>query len=84
MNIVKEFEDQEFFCLPALSSPEYHGLYTWYWGLSDDGDLYYRCTRFSEPDRWFELSKHDDIAGCISLKTMKKLVGQFEHLLVFL
>lgn len=83
MNIVKEFEDQDFFQHPKLSTPEYHLRYTWYWGLSDDGNLYYRCTRFSNPDEWRELASSEQIAPLVSLKTMKKLVKQFGHLLVF-
>lgn len=83
MNIIKEFEDQEFFCLSEVSTPEYHGKYTWYWGLGDDGEIYYRCTRFSDPESWYKLKKHHEVAALIGLKTMKKLVKQFGHLLVF-
>ena len=50
MNIVKEFEDHDFFCHPEISSSEYHDRHTWYWGLGDDGQIYYRCTRFISPD----------------------------------
>jgi hypothetical protein len=83
MNIIKEFEDQEFFCLPEMSSPEYHGRYTWFWGLSSNGDIYFRCTRFTDPDEWRELRASGQIAELVSLKTMKKLVKHFGHLLIF-
>jgi hypothetical protein len=83
MNIVKEFEDQDFFQHPKISTPEYHSKYTWYWGLGDNGKIYFRCTRFSIPDDWHDLSFSSDIAPLIGLKTMKKIVKQFGHLLVF-
>jgi hypothetical protein len=84
MKIIKEFEDDDFFAHPKISSPEYHGRYTWLWGLGDDGFIYYRSTRFSHPDEWRELSSNERIAILVSLKTMKKLVNQFGHLLVFI
>jgi hypothetical protein len=83
VNIVKEFEDHEFFRHPMMSSPEFHNQYTWYWGLEEGGEIYYRCTRFSDPDEWRRLTNNRDIAVLIGLKTMKKLVKQFGHLLVF-
>ena len=84
MNIIKEFEDADFFAHPEISSPEYHGRYTWYWGLGDDGQIYYRCTRFSDPNEWWNLHEAQEIAAIVRLKTMNKLVKQFGHLLVFL
>lgn len=83
VKIVKEFEDQEFFCHSELSSPEYHNKYTWFWGLGEDGNIYYRCTRFVDPDQWDKLNRYPSIAVLVSLKTMKKLVKQFGHLVVF-
>lgn len=84
MNIVKEFDDQDFFRHTEISSPEYHDKYTWYWGFGDDGNLYYRCTRFEDPDRWWDLNKSGEVAALVGLKTMKKMVKEFGHLLVFI
>jgi len=83
MNIVKEFEDHDFFCHPEISSSEYHDRHTWYWGLGDDGQIYYRCTRFISPDVWWNLHYTKEIASLVKLRTMKKIVKQFGHLLVF-
>jgi hypothetical protein len=81
MKIVKEFPDQDFFCLPEISSPECHGKYEWFWGLGEDGEIYYRCTRFTDPDEWHELGR--TVSPLVRLKTMKKLVKQFGHLVIF-
>jgi hypothetical protein len=83
VKIVKEIEDHDFFCNPQISTPEYRGRYTWYWGLGDNGRIYYRCTRFAAPDEWHSLQDNTGVAAEVSLKTMKKLVKQFGHLLVF-
>jgi len=83
MNIVKEFEDHNFFCLDKISHPNFHQYFSWYWGLSDDGKVYYRCTRFSDPDEWRALEDNGEVAVLISLGTMKKIVKQFGHLVVF-
>jgi len=83
VKIVKEFEDHNFFTHPKMSTPEYHNGYTWYWGLGDDAKIYYRCTRFTDPDLWWNLEDSAEVAALVGLKTMKKLVKQFGHLLVF-
>lgn len=83
IKIVKSFEDPEFFAHPLISTSEYRGRYKWFWGLGSDGNIYYRCTRFTDPDEWRAIEDYGEIASLISLKIMKKLVKQFEHLVIF-
>jgi hypothetical protein len=52
MNIVKQFDDHEFFerhhCL-AYGDTELTKGY-WRWGLGDDGELYCQCSYFNSKD----------------------------------
>ena len=84
MKIIKEFEDTTFLDKPDVSSSTLDNEgHKWIWGLGSDGDLYYRCTKFSKPDTWFVL-KYSDVARSINIYDMKRIVNEFGHLLVFL
>lgn len=84
MKIVKEFEDPEFMANPRICGLEDVKDYKWIWGLGDDGNLYYRCTRLEDPNVWWDLKGADYVAPLITLKHMKKIVKEFGHLLAFL
>ena len=84
MNIVKQFEDPEFFRnVYHWNSPEELANHHFYWGLGDDGELYCHCTRFYK-DEWQHLSfLGADVGNYITLKLMKRIVNQFGHLVIF-
>ena len=53
----------------------------WFWGLGDDGNLYYRSSEFANQDRWHEYKR---LAGAtLTIGDMKKIVKEFGHLIVF-
>jgi len=71
MKVIKEFIDHEFM---KNSDPDS----IWIWGLGDDGWVYYRCSSYSNPDKWY-------IYGySLPLKTMCKIVKEFGHLLTWI
>ena len=83
MKIVKEFEDPE--CLAKIyhwCSAQELSQEHFYWGLGDDGELYLSCTRFVDQNNWHKLSSID-MRDHFSLKTMKRIVKEFGHLVVF-
>jgi hypothetical protein len=84
MKVVKEFSDPLFLEKPSISSPdaEIEG-HRWIWALGDDGELYYRCTKFSRPSEWY-CFKNSDIARFVTVSDMKRIVSEFGHLLIFL
>lgn len=84
MNIVKQFEDKEYYLLPGVRpTGRIEPDATWFWGLGDDGQLYYRFVSIYFPDRWYAYQSHADSLP-MSIAQMKKLVNEFGHLLVFL
>jgi hypothetical protein len=73
MKIIKEFQDHDFL-KSAVDTPEDH---IWIWGLGDDGWVYYKSNAY-DLDQW-------SIYGySLSLRTMKKIVKEFGHLVVFI
>jgi hypothetical protein len=87
MKIVKSFDDndffKEFFHLSfEKDDPSYvNGI--WRWGLGDDGELYCQSSDFEDPKEWYSLW-YNTIIRISSIKTMKKIVKEFGHLLVWL
>jgi hypothetical protein len=85
MKIVKSFEDPEFLA-------EYYNWYSasqligtsFLWGLGDDGNLYAKCGRFTDPHRWYPTISLSDMEQYFQLKLMKRIVKEFGHLVVFL
>jgi len=84
ITIVKQFEDPVFLRL----------MYSWvsekdlendhfYWGLSDGGELYLKCTRFSGTYPWHKSCDVSDVGRNMSLKLMKRIVKEFGHLVIF-
>jgi len=84
MKIIKSFEDAAFLALPRVSNGTNPINHTWLWGLGDDGEIYYKCTKFSLPNEWYNLHDNSIVSNCVSLKEMKKIVKEFGHLLVFI
>jgi len=83
MNIVKEFEDNEYYHLPGVRpTGVIDPSATWFWGLGEDGHLYYRFIP-SYTDQWSSYQIHADHIP-MSIAQMKKIVNEFGHLLVFL
>jgi hypothetical protein len=85
MKIIKQFED------PELLARQHHwwseealASHSFVWALGDDGELYFRCSLYDDPNRWYELRSNPYVGSRVNLKTMKRIVQQFEHLLVFL
>lgn len=84
MQIIKQFEDKDFFeryYYLALEKEELENGY-WFWGLDSDGDLCCKCSDFLDPDSWYhynELSFYKT-----NIKDMRKIVKEFGHLLVFI
>jgi hypothetical protein len=88
MKILKEFSDPEFAVKVApklwIGNPDPQD--DWFWGLGDDGEIYFRSNRyyFQAPGGWFRMSTSHEVATSISLRDMKHLVKEFGHLLVWL
>lgn len=84
MNIVKEFEDREFLeIMYNWHDSEYLKKYFWYWGLGDDGELYCRCNHFKNDDWIKPGDSRGNFGELINLRTMKRIVKHFGHLVVF-
>jgi hypothetical protein len=85
MKIIKQFEDREYYRLPGVKPKhkEVEPNATWFWGLGENGYLYYRFIPMSDPDQWFAYQNHADYLP-MSVAQMKKIVNEFGHLLVFL
>ena len=81
MKIIKSFPDHDFIN-SRLENKDGH-FDEWYWGLGNDGELYYRTTENElHPDQWYAVDY--TLSYDIRLKDMKKLVKEFGHLLVWL
>ena len=96
MNIIKQFDDYEFFerhFTPYFDDDELSKGY-WRWGLGDDGDLYCQCSAFNDswnnnnfddPNEWYPYSE-----ACypeqlhVLFEDMVKIVKEFGKLLVWL
>ncbi len=79
MKIIKSFEDYDFYestCDPVDG-------HTWYWGLSDDGQIYCTCTEFNKYPSFY---KYKEITGhrITSIKTMQKIIKNFGDLIPFI
>ena len=80
MKIIKEFEDKEYYRLPVVK-PKHRAIEsyaTWFWGLGEDGNVYYRFIPTDYPDRWYSLQNASDLP--MSVAQMKKIVNEFGHL----
>lgn len=84
MNIVKQFDDHEFF------ERHFYLSYTdeelkkgfWRWGLGDDGELYFQTSAYDT--NWYpypEEAYSDKLL--VTFDDMRKIVKQFGHLVVF-
>lgn len=83
MNIVKQFDDFEFFD-KVYEGPNDPQKDRWTWGLGDDGELYFQSSDESRPYFWFPLKNNSSKARWLSLRTMKKIVKEFGQWLVFM
>lgn len=83
MNIIKQFEDPEFVrkVYHWTADDEWNPNDKWFWGLGDDGELYFRCTRFSS-FCWITI-KDINVGEYFTLKTMRRIVKEFGHLVIF-
>jgi len=84
MKIIKSFEDPEFFTKVYIKYDPNVKSGTWLWGLGDDGNIYCRCSNFSAPTVWFKLGVSPVAINELSIREMKRLIKEFDHLLVFL
>lgn len=84
MKILKEFEDNEYYHHPKVKPT---GIIepnaTWFWGLGEDGQLYYRFIPIDFPDQWYAYQTHASHLP-MSIAQMKKIAKEFGHLLVWL
>jgi len=74
--IVKQFEDHDQYLL-EFPPPNSGG--TWYWGLSNDAELWFLCPTINSA---FMLAKDAKIRW--KLSTLKKIIKHFGHLEAFL
>ena len=83
MNIVKQFEDPDFY-RRRWSISLFNKDGRWYWGLGDDGSLYFKCSAIDNPNVWYG---HNTVMGerfVPTIKEMKRIVEEFAHLLPFI
>lgn len=83
MKIVKQFEDPQFLQKVYHWRENLSAKDKWVWGLGDDGELYFRCSIFTDPDEWSAFKDRNLIANNLSIKDMKRIVKEFGHLVVF-
>lgn len=83
MNIVKQFEDPEFLrrVYHWKTDDEWKQDDKWIWGLGDDGELYFKCTRFIN-NPWSTF-KDVNVGEHITLSVMRRIVKEFGHLVIF-
>ena len=85
MKIIKEFEDREYYRLPEVR-PKHKAIEpdaTWFWGLGEDGYLYYRFVPTLYEGQWYSYQVPTGQLP-MSIAQMKKIVKEFGHLLVWL
>lgn len=84
MKIVKQFEDDDFLRkVYSWREPhEFNDQDKFIWGLGEDGNLYFKCTRFNPGDAW-NTFKTVAVADHLTLKEMKRLIKEFGHLVIF-
>ena len=80
MKIIKQFQDPEYYAARFSYLEPESG--EWYWGLGEDGALYCYSTRIIDDD-WSEYSEMNDYKP-LTIKTMSRIVREFEPLLVML
>ena len=85
MKIVKQIEDPVFLrkVYDWKEEDEWSEKDKWFWGLGEDGEVYYRCTPSTDNTIWIALTGSISIASKISFKDMRKLVKEFGHLVIF-
>lgn len=90
MEIVKSFEDSRYYDRLYQERGMTCEKSAWYWGLGEDGKLYCFCDTFFATTEYREFS---DVTGpegvgnnfpMLSISDMRRIVKEFEHLLVFL
>lgn len=90
MKIIKSFEDPEFFEKyhndHGIQDEAYRMKGHWYWGLSDEGNLYYHSSIFCRENEWniFNSPSNGKMITTLSIRDMKKIVKEFGHLLIFI
>ena len=84
MKILKEFEDKQYYHSTGVRPVGViQSDATWFWGLGEDGQLYYRFVPNDFPGKWYSYQTHAEHLP-MSIAQMKKIVSEFGHLLVFL
>lgn len=83
MKIVKSFDDFEYYN-KVYDGPNDPSKDRWTWGLGDDGEIYWQSSDELDPFKWHLLKGAGWTRHYLSLRVMKRLVKEFEHLLVFL
>lgn len=86
MKIVKIFEDKEYF--DKMHAHYAQEIGSWFWGLSEDGEIYYKEVfnlNRKEGYDWigFNFMGVSNLSH-FTLREMKLLVKEFDHLLAFL
>jgi len=85
MKIIKSFRDDKYLLKKILIGDSKLNLFKYEWGLGDDGQLYckynYNYYDLSFNIDW-ELVPHN--LRINDFRTMKKLLKEFEHLLVWI
>jgi hypothetical protein len=77
MKIIKEFEDINY---PKRIYKGNYDIPFWFWGLGEDGELYYNRSDYNM-NGW---SLATNLHFPLSLSEMKKVIEEFGHLLVML
>ena len=86
VKIIKEFEDTDFYAKWAyLDDPNPDAR--WFWGISSDGELCYRCDNYRDDDfitagKWYFVLGRVRLP--IGMGTMIKIVETFKPILPFL
>ena len=83
MKIVKQFEDPQFLQKVYHWRENLSAKDKWAWGLGDDGELYFRCSIFTDFAYWFRFQDRSNVSNYLSIKDMKRIVKEFGHLVVF-
>jgi len=80
-NIIKQFKDDDYktYLKYSWDSPTKE----FYWGLSDDGKLFYKIIDLNYDSYWISYN-HCSINFNFTLKIICKICKEFGHLLVFI
>jgi len=83
MNIIKEFQDDEM--AHSLIMNDHFNMKDFYWGLGDDGNLYFKITHIDHYVRLDYWSRYNcnNASFHVPFKSMCRIVSEFKHLLVF-